>query len=82
MGGGGRAGRQGGGADEYLVLGWEWLGQRRRWDGGWLDRVGVWALPSHSVNEKAGTAEVQIRENERVLYTKTVGPVRRRPHRG
>ena len=46
---------------------------------GWAKPGQTWSVGSRtmrltSVNEKAGTAEIQIRENERVLYTKTVGP--------
>lgn len=46
---------------------------------GWAKPGQSWSVGSrtvrlYSVHEKAGTAEIQIRENERVLYTKTVGP--------
>lgn len=37
--------------------------------------VGTRTVRLNSVDAKAGTAEMQIREHDRVLYTKTLGPV-------
>jgi hypothetical protein len=54
-------------ANTQVFAGWARPGQS--WS------VGARTVRLNSVDEKAGTAEIQIRENERVLYTKTVGPV-------
>jgi hypothetical protein len=54
-------------ANTQVFAGWAKPGQS------WT--VGQRTVRLHSVDEKAGTAEIQIRDHDRVLYTKTLGPV-------
>lgn len=54
-------------ANTQVFAGWAKPGQS------WT--VGNRSVRLQSVDDKAGTAEVQIRDNEKVLYTKTLGPV-------